>query len=481
MCDFPTKCNGTLKGYFFCVLLRVNESLISKMFFFFRLIDSISKNITHFEKKFFGGKVISMDTQAETQTELEEEVEEPLELPRAISQWASHVISRSSSYEHGWNAECICGPPRVFPHYGDVCCCYCFTFLLKLFCFVVVFCFQIRGSWAPLAPKGTLEWIEFRFQRPCHIVRVDIYETFNPGHVTRLSAMGSLPDGEVGIGWRSIWEESVEERNLTYTTPPLSSRINSPAHPVIPWITDSLRIDLDCRDSISWVEIDAVKIIGILPEDLMWSPFTHSLLFPPSFKRMAKAMLLINNRIGAGLSLDVIGEILLDAYRLGWSFNKSDSHSIQLHRALTSQCGFSVLAGGWICRGASRGCKGGQVFGTGCFSSASNPCHSAVHSGIIDLHEGGAFAIIPTSVPLVTPGCVSNGISSGSSRVSSVCDQTFVVCEAVGIGKRVSACGKKGPFFFCEGRANGCVGGPVWGTRFYRSDSNVCTAALHSL
>ena len=108
--------------------------------------------------------MISMDTQAETQTELEEEVEEPLELPRAISQWASHVISRSSSYEHGWNAECICGPPRVFPHYGDVCCCYFSLFFSNCFVLLLFFVFRSGDHGHHLLQRALLNGLNFVFR-----------------------------------------------------------------------------------------------------------------------------------------------------------------------------------------------------------------------------------------------------------------------------------------------------------------------------
>ena len=95
----------------------------------------------------------------------------------------------SSAYGRGWEAQCMVGPPTVYPRYGD-----------------------IRGAWAPLSSRGTIEWLVFGFLEPVFATSVNIYETYNPGAVVEVQTCSDDLDH-----WVTVWKEpvTVTTNNLT--------------------------------------------------------------------------------------------------------------------------------------------------------------------------------------------------------------------------------------------------------------------------
>jgi len=175
-------------------------------------------------------------------------------------QWVSGVISRSSSYDRGWEATTVRGPPRNYPNYGD-----------------------LRGAWAAATSSGTKEYLELSYDNEWFVTGVDIFETFNPGHVVKVSV-------QTGNFWVQLWSGKVAPPGQR---PPYQSRIFSPKLTLLPLKTNAIRLDLDCTTAKSWAEIDCVLMRGV--DTFSWSTDNHR-LYPASFRKAAKTILLISKQ-----------------------------------------------------------------------------------------------------------------------------------------------------------------------------------------
>jgi len=174
-------------------------------------------------------------------------------------QWVHGIKSCSSSYERGWEATTVCGPPLVYPRYGD-----------------------ITGTWAPARSSGTKEFLELRYLNKWYVTSIDVFETYNPGHIVRISAG---IDTMNGIVWYPIWQGEAEKTRFG------KSRIFSPPVIPFPYKTDSIRLDMDCTQAKSWVEIDSILFRGI--DHFEWTPERHK-YYPISFKKAIYTLLCIN-------------------------------------------------------------------------------------------------------------------------------------------------------------------------------------------
>jgi len=191
-----------------------------------------------------------------------------------LSQWVSEVISFASEYSSGvgsWGADNLIGPPQTFPRYGD-----------------------ISTAWAPSTNTGSEEFLQVKFPRPVYICGVDIFETWNPGCVVKISAYD-------GYNWHTLWSSPLPYYKLQELP-----RVFSPAIPCTTFLSDQIRIDLNCTNAISWTEIDAVRLRG--RESYYWTPRTHC-RYPLVFRQLVYTFLLCVNRLEAeqdiGLTEDV--------------------------------------------------------------------------------------------------------------------------------------------------------------------------------
>eukprot|EP01124_Arcella_intermedia_P004706 TRINITY_DN12695_c0_g1_i1.p1 TRINITY_DN12695_c0_g1~~TRINITY_DN12695_c0_g1_i1.p1 ORF type:complete len:315 (+),score=55.77 TRINITY_DN12695_c0_g1_i1:1-945(+) len=196
-----------------------------------------------------------------------------------LSQWVIQVTDKSSEYSSGkgsWGVANLIGGPVTFPKYGD-----------------------ISSSWAPRQSTSVSEFLELKYEIPVHICGIDIFETWNPGCVVKLSAH----DGEM---WRVIWTGQFNQPSL-----PEASRVFSPAFPVPTFKSNWIRIDLDTVLTRGWTEIDCVRLRG--REEYFWSPSIHH-RFPVSFRRTVKTLLLVVERLSntgeAYISQDVCFTII---------------------------------------------------------------------------------------------------------------------------------------------------------------------------
>ncbi|XP_053390591.1 uncharacterized protein LOC123562101 [Mercenaria mercenaria] len=146
----------------------------------------------------------------------------------SISQWVKKVTKFSSQYDStGWSANCLAGPPNVYPDYGDR-----------------------TGAWAP-EHIDDKQFLEFKYDEAVYIKGIDIYETYHGGGVT--SIQGRDDKGN----WKTLWKADK-------ATVIQSSRIFSPKLDLQDFKckTSEIRLEIDCTACGTWVEIDAVELHG---------------------------------------------------------------------------------------------------------------------------------------------------------------------------------------------------------------------------
>jgi len=197
-----------------------------------------------------------------------------------MGQWVSEVLAVASEYSTGvgsWGADNLIGPPRTFPRYGD-----------------------ISTAWAPLSSSGSDEFLHLKFAQPVYICGVDIFETWNPGSVVRISAF----DGQ---NWQTLWSGSLSQQKL-----PDLPRVFSPSFPCTTFKSDQILIDLDCTNSISWTEIDAIRLRG--REIYFWTPKTHC-RYPLAFRQIVYTFILCVNRLAAGEEMYMTEDVMFHIFK----------------------------------------------------------------------------------------------------------------------------------------------------------------------
>lgn len=102
-------------------------------------------------------------------------------------------------------------------------------------------------AWASQSPDAGKEWLQVKYPKSVEISEVNIHETYNPGAISKVSAM--MPDGSERVIWEGTMdpEEGVVERAVK----------------VPPGVrSDQIRIELDTSRVPGWNEIDAVELVG---------------------------------------------------------------------------------------------------------------------------------------------------------------------------------------------------------------------------
>jgi hypothetical protein len=102
-------------------------------------------------------------------------------------------------------------------------------------------------AWASQQPDGGKEWLRLKYETPVEVSEVNIHETYNPGAVSKVSAV--LPDGSQRVLWEGTGssEEGIIERAVK----------------VPPGIrSDQILVELDTARVPGWNEIDAVELVG---------------------------------------------------------------------------------------------------------------------------------------------------------------------------------------------------------------------------
>ncbi|XP_052776898.1 F-box/LRR-repeat protein 4-like [Mya arenaria] len=171
-----------------------------------------------------------------------------------VSDFSSQYGSETSI---SYTASNLAGRGNVYPNYGD---------------FTQACVFRTYGDWWDRAPSGrqrfarTPEWftsqdyIELVFQRKVYPIKLEIYETYNPGCVVRILAcdksMGSCVDtGNQSVHWKTLWSGKASRA-------PAKSRVFCPPLAKCPFPTDLIRLELCHKHVIYYTELDYVLLYG---------------------------------------------------------------------------------------------------------------------------------------------------------------------------------------------------------------------------
>ena len=148
------------------------------------------------------------------------------------SQWVSSVVAFSSEYT-GWPATNVIGASNTFPEYGD-----------------------LKTAWAPKAAKGASEFLELKFPDEMFIAKVEVYETYNPGGLVKITGK-SKSAGDLVM---------FEGESQAHILPPVSRIFSVPINfdVSLKHQFDYLRFDIDTTKNGSWYEIDAIKLSGFV-------------------------------------------------------------------------------------------------------------------------------------------------------------------------------------------------------------------------
>ncbi len=103
-------------------------------------------------------------------------------------------------------------------------------------------------AWASLSQDNQQEWLLVEYEKPVTPTRVEIYETYNPGAVSKISAF--TPDGKE----TEIWTGKDP-------TPTGSGKGVSKIPFTTSFKTKAIKIYLDSPRVRGWNEIDAVGLI----------------------------------------------------------------------------------------------------------------------------------------------------------------------------------------------------------------------------
>lgn len=164
-----------------------------------------------------------------------------------LSQWAASATAStfwpSSTSDQLWGPGYIAGPPEVFPDHGEA-----------------------EKAWQPNelgefgVPDWRKQWVEVRLEVPVVVERVEVYETWHPGSLYRISTWHE-EHGDHGE-WDVIWsgEPDIVERFPDPTV--TASDITSPTLCPSSFTTDRVRLDFDMVSFDHWIAVDSVRVIG---------------------------------------------------------------------------------------------------------------------------------------------------------------------------------------------------------------------------
>jgi hypothetical protein len=106
---------------------------------------------------------------------------------------------------------------------------------------------DMQTAWASRTPDGQAEWLLLGYDKPVDIAEVHIWETYNPGAVTKVTAM--LDDGtEV-----PLWEG---EDPTTVTPGDFAVKVEGNVQ------AKRVKVYIDSQTHPGWNEIDAVELVG---------------------------------------------------------------------------------------------------------------------------------------------------------------------------------------------------------------------------
>ena len=102
-------------------------------------------------------------------------------------------------------------------------------------------------AWAPQTPDGQPEWLELHYARAVKPSQIDVYETYNPGAITKVTAFDQF--GNEGTLWEGT-DPTPSTAKMGVSSFPIKNGFS----------TDRVRIYLASDKVPGWNEIDAVGL-----------------------------------------------------------------------------------------------------------------------------------------------------------------------------------------------------------------------------
>ena len=102
-------------------------------------------------------------------------------------------------------------------------------------------------AWASANPDGQPEWLELQYEKPVTAHLIEIYESYNPGAVTKITA----------------WDGRGQETVVWQGADPLAATTGKGIASIVPQhqiMTDRIRVYLASDKVLGWNEIDAVGL-----------------------------------------------------------------------------------------------------------------------------------------------------------------------------------------------------------------------------
>ncbi len=106
---------------------------------------------------------------------------------------------------------------------------------------------DLPTAWAPREPDGGDEWLLLEFETPVSLAEVHVYESYNPGAISRLTTF--LADGREVTIWEGTESEAAAPVARIFAVP-FAAQANV------------VKVYLDTRRVAGWNEIDAVELVG---------------------------------------------------------------------------------------------------------------------------------------------------------------------------------------------------------------------------
>lgn len=121
----------------------------------------------------------------------------PVRVDGMVEQYCSRVVGFSSQFSHSEHAALqLLGPPKQYPNAGSS-----------------------KYAWSALPqPNTSRQWVRLGFKKPVYVNQVRIYETFNPGSVSRIR-LAQTEKGKHGAesDWVDVFKSSAQANSTDCT------------------------------------------------------------------------------------------------------------------------------------------------------------------------------------------------------------------------------------------------------------------------
>ncbi len=145
----------------------------------------------------------------------------------SFTQWAVDAKASTQYSSSLYSALQMTGAPDTYPRHGD-----------------------IDTAWAPSSRYSDGEWVELTYAEAVIVERIDIYETCNPGAITKVELIDAS-----GVS-HLVWQGKAQALE------PLQARIFQVPNNTVLKPASRVRITLETDKVSGWNEIDAVGLLG---------------------------------------------------------------------------------------------------------------------------------------------------------------------------------------------------------------------------